>query len=105
NVIEKKHGVTLCPVGHAGDGNLHYFILKPNEMSLADWPNVMEATLSDLIDLSHEMGGTASGEHGLGYTKRHYLEKEVGPGQVEIMKGIKKAFDPNGVINPDKVWL
>ncbi len=105
NVIEKKHGVILCPVGHAGDGNLHYNILKPNEMSLADWPNVMESTLSDLIDLSHEMGGTASGEHGLGYTKRHYLEKEVGPRQVEIMKGIKKAFDPNGIINPDKVWL
>jgi glycolate oxidase len=105
NVIEKKHGVILCPVGHAGDGNLHYNILKPNEMSLADWPNVMESTLSDLIDLSHEMGGTASGEHGLGYTKRHYLEKEVGARQVEIMKGIKKAFDPNGIINPDKVWL
>jgi glycolate oxidase len=105
NVIEKKHGVTLCPVGHAGDGNLHYFILKPESVPLKDWPDLMETTLSDLIDLSHEMGGTASGEHGLGYTKRHYLEKEVGARQVEIMKGIKKAFDPNGIINPDKVWL
>jgi glycolate oxidase len=105
NEIEKKHGVILCPVGHAGDGNLHYNILKPGSMPIEEWPATMEATLSDLIDLSHEMGGTASGEHGLGYTKRHYLVKEVGPEQVEIMKGIKKAFDPNWIINPEKVWL
>ncbi len=105
NEVEKKYGVILCPVGHAGDGNLHYNILKPDSMPIEKWPATMEATLSDLIDLSHEMGGTASGEHGLGYTKRHYLVKEVGPKQVEIMKGIKKAFDPNWIINPEKVWL
>jgi glycolate oxidase len=50
------------------------------------------------------MGGTISGEHGLGYTKKHYLEKEVGPKQVELMKAIKSAFDPNGILNPAKVW-
>jgi len=54
--------------------------------------------------MSHEMGGTASGEHGLGYTKRHYLEREVGARQVELMKAIKAAFDSNGIINPGKVW-
>lgn len=102
--IGKKHGVILVPVGHAGDGNLHYNILKPDDMPDADWPNTMEAALSDLIDLSHEMGGTASGEHGLGYTKRRYLEGEVGAKQIEIMKGIKKAFDPNWILNPEKVW-
>ncbi len=103
-VVEKKYGVLLVPVGHAGDGNLHYNILKPDEMPLSNWPQAMEGALSDLIGLSHEMGGTASGEHGLGYTKRHYLEREVGPKQVEIMKGIKKVFDPNGILNPEKVW-
>jgi glycolate oxidase len=104
-IIGEKHGVILVPVGHAGDGNLHYFILKPETMSDEDWPDIMEATLSDLINLAHEMGGTASGEHGLGYTKRHYLEREVGPRQVDLMKGIKAAFDPNGILNPEKVWL
>ena len=104
NVIGEKHGVILDPVGHAGDGNLHYNIMKPDDMSMEDWPEAMESALSDLIDLSHEMGGTASGEHGLGYTKRHYLEREVGPKQVELMKGIKKVFDPNGILNPEKVW-
>jgi len=105
NAIEKKHNVHLVPIGHAGDGNLHYNILKPEDMPLSDWPEAMEATLSDLIDLSHKMGGTASGEHGLGYTKRHYLVREVGQKQVELMKGIKKVFDPNGILNPDKVWV
>jgi glycolate oxidase len=103
-VIGEKHGVILVPVGHAGDGNLHYNILKPDDMPMSVWPETMEAALSDLIDLSHEMGGTASGEHGLGYTKRHYLEREVGPKQVELMKGIKKVFDPNRILNPEKVW-
>jgi glycolate oxidase len=102
--IGEKHGVILVPVGHAGDGNLHYNILKPDDMSMSAWPESMEAALSDLIDLSHEMGGTASGEHGLGYTKRHYLEREVGPIQVELMKGIKKVFDPNWILNPEKIW-
>jgi glycolate oxidase len=105
DVIGEKHGVILVPVGHAGDGNLHYTILKPETMLDEDWPDILEAALSDLIDLAHEMGGTASGEHGLGYTKRHYLEREVGPRQVELMKGIKAVFDPNSILNPEKVWL
>ncbi|MBN2336062.1 FAD-binding oxidoreductase, partial [Candidatus Bathyarchaeota archaeon] len=99
-----KHGVMLVPVGHAGDGNLHYEIIKLEETTEDEWPTKMEAALSDLIDLSLEMGGTISGEHGLGYTKKHYLEREVGPRQIELMKGIKAAFDPNGILNPGKVW-
>jgi len=50
------------------------------------------------------MGGTVSGEHGLGYTKRQYLERRVGSTQVEIMKAIKKIFDPRNILNPDKIW-
>jgi glycolate oxidase len=91
-------------VGHAGDGNLHYFIIKPNETPDEEWQGLMEAALSDLIDVSLEMGGTVSGEHGVGYTKKHYLEREVGPAQVRLMKGVKAAFDPNMILNPGKVW-
>lgn len=102
--IGEKHGVLLVPVGHAGDGNLHYNIIKKEETPEEDWNELMEAALSDLIELSLEMGGTSSGEHGLGYTKKHYLIREVGATQVELMKGIKATFDPNGILNPDKVW-
>jgi len=104
DAIGARHGVLLVPVGHAGDGNLHYFIIRLEGTSDEEWPGRMEAALSDLIDMSLEMGGTVSGEHGVGYTKRHYLEREVGPAQVRLMKGVKAAFDPNMILNPGKVW-
>jgi len=104
NAIGAKHGVTLVPVGHAGDGNLHYFIIKHDDTPAEEWPTRMEGALSDLIDMSLEMGGTVSGEHGVGYTKKQYLEREVGHAQVELMKGVKAAFDPNNILNPGKVW-
>jgi glycolate oxidase len=102
--IEADHVVLLVPIGHAGDGNLHYNIIKLEETPEEEWPEKMEAALSDLIDLALDMGGIISGEHGLGYTKKHYLERQVGPVQVELMKGIKKVFDPNQIMNPGKVF-
>lgn len=102
--IESERGVLLVPVGHAGDGNLHYNIIKLEDTPEEEWPERMEAALSDLIDLALEMGGTISGEHGLGYTKKHYLERQVGAKQVELMKGIKNLFDPNQIMNPGKVF-
>jgi glycolate oxidase len=74
------------------------------EQSDEEWPVVLEATIGELIDLSLSMGGTVSGEHGLGYTKRQYLERRVGRIQVEMMKEIKQVFDPKNILNPDKIW-
>ncbi|MFP3950918.1 MAG: FAD-binding oxidoreductase [Candidatus Bathyarchaeia archaeon] len=102
--IEEEHDVLLVPVGHAGDGNLHYNIIKKEDTPDIEWPGKMEAAISDLIDLSLEMGGIISGEHGLGYTKRRYLERQVGKRQLDLMKEIKAVFDPNNILNPDKVW-
>jgi glycolate oxidase len=101
--ISARNGVLVVPVGHAGDGNIHCFIVRLKQ-SDEGWPVVLEATISDLIDLSLSMGGTVSGEHGLGYTKRKYLVKRVGRTQVEVMKAVKRAFDPLNILNPDKVW-
>jgi glycolate oxidase len=101
--ISARNGVLVVPVGHAGDGNIHCFIVRLKQ-SDGEWPLVLEATISDLIDLSLSMGGTVSGEHGLGYTKRKYLVKRVGRTQVEVMKAVKRAFDPLNILNPDKVW-
>jgi glycolate oxidase len=105
DLIGEKHSVLLVPIGHAGDGNLHYNIIKKGNTKDEEWQDIMEATLSDLIDLSHKMGGIASGEHGLGFTKKHYLEIELGSKQVELMKSIKAIFDPNHILNPGKVWV
>lgn len=103
--IGSKHGVVLAPVGHAGDGNLHYNILKPDDVLDEEWPSLMESALSDLLEMSLEMGGTLSGEHGLGYTKRGYLIREAGEKQVGLMKSVKAAFDPNDILNPGKIWI
>ena len=101
--VAKRREVIIDPVGHAGDGNIHCMILR-QEQSDEEWPVVLEATIGELIDLSLSMGGTVSGEHGLGYTKRQYLERRVGRTQVETMKAIKKIFDPKNILNPDKIW-
>jgi glycolate oxidase len=90
-------------VGHAGDGNIHCNIIRLDGTD-AEWHTELEETISELVDLGLGMGGTISGEHGLGYTKRLYLVKKVGDTQVGLMKGIKKVFDPNGILNPDKIW-
>jgi glycolate oxidase len=101
--IGTRHEVQVIPVGHAGDGNIHCNVIRLGG-SDEEWHGQLEATIRDLIDLGLSMGGTVSGEHGLGYTKRLYLVKKVGATQVELMKGIKRVFDPNGVLNPDKIW-
>jgi len=101
--VEAKHHVQIVPVGHAGDGNVHCNIIRLGGTD-EEWHEALEASIGDLIDLGLAMGGTVSGEHGLGYTKRLYLVRKVGATQVELMKGIKRVFDPNGILNPDKIW-
>ena len=101
--IGDRHGVQIIPVGHAGDGNIHCNIIRLDGTD-AEWHTELEETISELVDLGLGMGGTVSVEHGLGYTKRLYLVKKVGDTQVGLMKGIKKVFDPNGILNPDKIW-
>ena len=102
--VAKRRGVTIAAVGHAGDGNIHCNILRQGQND-EEWPVVLEGAIAELIDISLGMGGTVSGEHGLGYTKRHYLEKRVGRIQIDLMKAIKLAFDPKNILNPDKVWI
>lgn len=87
--------------GHAGDGNLHYFVL-------ADYDDPDEAdrartAYSELVERALELGGTSTGEHGIGVGKQKYMELEHGTAGVEIMRRIKAAFDPNNVLNPGKI--
>ncbi|MFC7096879.1 FAD-binding oxidoreductase [Halobaculum marinum] len=87
--------------GHAGDGNLHYFVLRdpddPEEVARA------EAAYGELVERALELGGTATGEHGIGAGKRKYLEPEHGAAAVGAMRAIKQALDPRGTLNPGKV--
>ena len=99
--IAIKYDLPIVIFGHAGDGNLHPNILF-DKRDPEEWERV-EAAVADLFAAAVELGGTLSGEHGVGVLKRPYLEMAVGPLAVEVMQGIKKALDPKGILNPGKV--
>jgi len=92
----------LCPCyGHAGDGNLHYEILvDTDDPEAAEHGETMYA---EVVRKAIELGGTATGEHGVGRGKREFLEPELGAGTVGAMRAVKDALDPQGILNPGKV--
>jgi len=93
----------LVPVfGHAGDGNVHYAVMVDPDDS--DHVERGEALYHDIVDLAIDLGGTSTGEHGIGLGKRDFLVREHGTGAVEAMRSIKRALDPNGILNPGKVF-
>ncbi len=100
--IGKTIGVRICSFGHAGDGNLHIYACKDD---LADdvWEKAVEQVMDELYIAAREMGGEVSGEHGIGHAKKGFLAESMGETQVNLMRGIKAAFDPKGILNPGKV--
>lgn len=100
--IAKKHNVEICTFGHAGDGNLHPTCMT-DARDREEMKRVEEA-FEDIFMRAIEMGGTITGEHGVGAMKSPYLAWKVGETGVEIMKNIKMAFDPNNIMNPDKIF-
>ena len=94
--------LTMVSFGHAGDGNIHFTIMldknNPSEVKQA------ELALESLFDYTIQSGGTLSGEHGIGITKASYLSKELSPVEIKLMKSIKYAFDPKGILNPGKIF-
>jgi glycolate oxidase len=98
----KKHNVTIGTFGHAGDGNLHPTCLT-DERDKAEIARA-HAAFSEIFDAAIAMGGTITGEHGVGLAKKRYLPRLVGESGIRIMRGIKSAFDPKGILNPGKVF-
>jgi len=95
-----KHGIQTCAFGHAGDGNLHVQMLFDDDDEL---PQV-EATMKDIFKRTVELGGTITGEHGVGIAKRDYLPLEQSDDVLNLQRAIKKVFDPAGILNPGKVF-
>ncbi len=99
--IGRRRGVTIATFGHAGDGNLH-----PNLIFGRDEPDIDardEVVRADLYATALELGGTVTGEHGIGTTRRDWLERQRGAVAVDVMRRIKAALDPLGILNPGKV--
>ncbi|HMS43991.1 MAG TPA: FAD-linked oxidase C-terminal domain-containing protein, partial [Pyrinomonadaceae bacterium] len=101
--IGKKYNTFVANFGHAGDGNIHVNFLcdRENPESIARARECVAETFA----LSVTLGGTISGEHGIGYVKAPYMNYAIDKPTLEIMKGIKKVFDPNGILNPGKMFV
>lgn len=101
--IGKTFGFNTVCFGHLGDGNLHVNILKEN-ISEEDWENKIPVGIGEIFKLTVSLGGTLSGEHGIGIAKRPYMPIAMSEVNLNLMRGIKKVFDPNGILNPGKIF-
>lgn len=101
--IGEKHGFSSVCYGHAGDGNLHINIVK-GSMSDEAWNNDLTKGIRELFELTVSLGGTLSGEHGIGLVQKEYMDIAFSNTNLALQKGIKKLFDPNGILNPKKVF-
>ncbi len=102
NRIANKHQVQICTFGHAGDGNLHP--TATTDARNTEEIHRVEQAFAEIFEATIRLGGTITGEHGVGMVKSPYLEWKVGPTGIEVMKSIKQAFDPYQLLNPGKVF-
>lgn len=102
--IGRKYGFRSVCYGHAGDGNLHVNIVKEN-ISDIDWNIKIPLGIREIFHLCVALGGTISGEHGIGFVQKAYLDIAFDENQLLLLKKIKSVFDPKGVLNPGKIFL
>ncbi len=101
--IAKTYDFKVVCYGHAGDGNLHIRIKKEGVANSNDDPSVIEG-IKELFRLVYKLGGTISGEHGIGLLQKSYIDIVFNNTQLELMRGIKKTFDPNNILNAGKIF-
>lgn len=105
--VEREHGLVIPTVAHAGDGNLHpnfIFDATPDENGVIEAPEYIWAAADDLFRAALRLGGTLTGEHGIGVLKKRWLADELGDAQWELQRDITRVFDPAGILNPGKVF-
>jgi glycolate oxidase len=102
--LSAKYGVLIPCYGHAGDGNLHATPVKRPETPLADWQAMLPSLLEELYRAVARLGGTISGEHGIGSKRARYLPLVVDPAVIALQRRIKQVFDPLNILNPGKIF-
>ncbi len=98
--LRDRFNVAIPLFGHAGDGNFHLVPLQPADMKLEEWDKTLHQLLDELYDRVAKLGGTISGEHGIGRKRVPYVRRFIGEYQLQALRGIKKVFDPKGILNP-----
>ena len=102
HALPKEIGARIKLFGHAGDGNLHVYVLR-DKLSDEAWQKVLDLAMEKMYAKARALDGQVSGEHGIGLAKRSYLKQSLPPEQIALMQRVKKAFDPQGILNPHKV--
>jgi glycolate oxidase len=101
--ISARHGLMTICYGHAGDGNIHCNIIKT--VSDEAWEKELPGAITEMFELTRDLGGQISGEHGVGYVQREFLPITQGPTELSLMKAVKQQFDPQGILNPVKIFV
>ncbi|MEO6167698.1 MAG: FAD-linked oxidase C-terminal domain-containing protein [Chitinophagales bacterium] len=101
--IGRKYGFKSVCYGHAGDGNLHVNIIR-EEMNETNWKEILPLGIREIFQLCVQLGGTISGEHGIGWVQKSYMDVAFSPTQMNLMKQIRNVFDPQGIMNPGKIF-
>ncbi|MBP5617897.1 MAG: FAD-binding protein [Clostridia bacterium] len=101
--IARELNIRIPSFGHAGDGNLHVYICR-DQYGQEDWERLLAAAFEKMYTRAEELRGMVSGEHGIGFAKKGYMQHAVGDTTLNLMKGIKAAFDPNDILNPGKLF-
>ena len=101
--IGKEYGFKSVCYGHAGDGNLHINIIK-GDMSNQKWDLELKDAIREIFTLTKDLGGTISGEHGIGFVQKDYIDIVFSKKEIELQKGIKNLFDPKNILNPGKIF-
>ncbi len=102
--ICNRYGITSICYGHAGDGNVHVNILK-DKLDDRTWDENIDKAIREIFQLTVSLGGTISGEHGIGYSQKSFLPIALSAVEIELMKKIKQLFDPNNILNPGKIFV
>ena len=99
-----KYSLITRIAAHAGDGNIHLNILKNDNLSYEEWKSRTDRNQQELYSFVYSVGGRLSGEHGIGYKRRDLMEEFTDPVELSMMRAVKKALDPNNILNPGKIF-
>lgn len=103
-LFAKQYDLITRIASHAGDGNVHLNILKNETLTHEEWESKLAKFQEELYTVVYKLGGRLSGEHGIGYKRKHLMEEFTDPDELEVMRTIKKAMDPNLILNPGKIF-